>query len=87
MAKSKSYKAERQLQREDDLVATEQLDVSFQTLVGGGALQSFVRPKGAKMCAPAIYSNSLNEIIIRQESGWNAFLWIGRQAGGRGEEE
>ena len=50
MAKSKSYKAERQLQREDDLVATEQLDVSFQTLVGGGALQSFVRPKGVKMC-------------------------------------
>lgn len=56
MAKSKSYKAERQLQREDDLAATEKLDVSFQDLVGGGALRSFVRPKGVKLCAASRYA-------------------------------
>ena len=51
MAKSKAYKAERNLQREEDAAATQALDDTFRQLVAGPALGVLVRPKGVKACA------------------------------------
>lgn len=56
MAKSKAGKAERQMQREDDLAATEALDATFRELLAGPALATILRPKGEKMCAlPSLF--------------------------------
>ena len=49
MAKSKAGKRDRQLQREDDLDATEALDATFRELLQGPALATILRPKGEKM--------------------------------------
>lgn len=48
IAKSKAFKAAKQMQREDDLAATEKLDAAFHDLMEGDALRRLVRPKGTK---------------------------------------
>ena len=54
MAKSKRAKAERQMQRDDDLGATEALDATFADLLQSQGLAAIMRAKGEKMCgAPA----------------------------------
>ena len=46
MAKSKKFKAEKQLQREDDLNETEALDNQYKALQGERLKAGLLRPKG-----------------------------------------
>jgi Nop14-like family len=46
IAKSKHHKAEKQMQKEEDVAALEALDAQFKELVRAQALASYVRAKG-----------------------------------------
>ena len=48
IAKSKAGKAARQMQKEDDLTATDVLDASFQSLLQAGDLSALMKEKGAR---------------------------------------
>ena len=48
IAKSKSFKAEKQKQRDEDLEETEALDEQFRGLLEGQALLRLMKPKGSK---------------------------------------
>ena len=48
IAKSKSFKAEKQKQRDEDLEETEALDEQFRSLLEGQALLRLMKPKGNK---------------------------------------
>ena len=48
IAKSKAGKAARQMQKEEDLTATDVLDASFQSLLEAGDLSALLREKGSK---------------------------------------
>ena len=48
IAKSKSFKAEKQKQRDEDLEETEALDEQFKGLLEGQALLRLMKPKGSK---------------------------------------
>ena len=48
IAKSKSFKAEKQKQRDEDLEETEALDEQFRGLLEGQALLRLMKPKGNK---------------------------------------
>ena len=48
IAKSKAAKAARQIQKEEDLTATDILDASFASLLQTGALMPLMKEKGAR---------------------------------------
>ena len=48
IAKSKAGKAARQMQKEEDLTATDVLDASFQSLLQAGDLSALMKEKGAR---------------------------------------
>ena len=48
IAKSKAGKAAKQMQKEEDLTATDILDASFQSLLQAGDLSALLREKGSK---------------------------------------
>ncbi len=48
IAKSKAGKAERQMQKEEDLTATDILDASFEGLLQAGQLTALMKVKGAR---------------------------------------
>ncbi len=48
IAKSKAGKAARQMQKEEDLTATDALDASFASLLQNGALAPLMKEKGAR---------------------------------------
>ena len=48
IAKSKAGKAARQMQKEEDLTATDVLDASFQSLLQAGGLTALLKEKGTR---------------------------------------
>ena len=48
IAKSKAGKAAKQMQKEEDLTATDVLDASFQSLLQAGGLSALLKERGSK---------------------------------------
>lgn len=72
IAKSKSFKAEKQKQRDEDLEETEALDEQFRGLLEGQALLRLMKPKGSKASAAGTDS------LVRKRSRYPCSLWGGQ---------
>lgn len=74
MAKSKKFKAERQLQREDDLNETEVLDNQFKALQGERLMAGLLRPTGKQAPRPGKDTDPLGAVfdVMRRELVFDA---------------